>query len=137
MNATIRNTYAALRHQGWRARDALWAAKVKTEFDNNKNVRLITRPDEMCSMDDLKGDTFNRAANPEIPESRMAREEKAFEELVEREGVYGLIGEYKCPCCGHWEHGDSCWGFVGNDYGGYEYDIMQATLDALKAKESK
>lgn len=83
-------------------------------------------------MDDLKGDIFSRKANPDIPESRMTREEKAFEEKVNQRGVYGLIGEYKCPCCGEWKQADSCWGFVGNDYGGYEYDIMQATLDALK-----
>lgn len=132
MNDKTRKLYNALRKQGWAAQFALSAAKTQVEFDDNENVRLVVVPDELCSMDDLKGDIFNPEANPDIPASRLEREEKEFEEKVNREGVYGLVGEYRCPHCGEWKHADSCWGFVGDDYDGYKYDCMAATLKALK-----
>lgn len=132
MNDKTRKLYNALRKQGYMAQNALSAAKTQVEFDDNENVRLVVKADEFCDMDDLKGDTYNPEANPSIPASRLEREEKEFEEKVNREGVYGLVGEYRCPHCGEWKQADSCWGFVGQEFGGYEYDIMQLTLDALK-----
>lgn len=27
-------------------------------------------------------------------------------------GVYGIVVETRCPCCGEWSHGDSLWGIV-------------------------
>lgn len=76
--------------------------------------RIVEREDFDLRMDDLKGDTFNRKVNPEIPEERMAEEERHFEELVEREGVFGYVLERWCPQIdAGWEHVDSCWGFVG------------------------
>jgi len=121
------------------ASNALRNARVVAAFREceDETVRLRIEPDEHCDMEDLKGDTFNRKANPDIQESRMAQEEKKFEESVERDGVVGVIGEYLDPITGEWEHADSCWGFTGysdaadpfqNDYA---VDIMNQTLDAL------
>jgi hypothetical protein len=46
--------------------------------------------------------------------------------------VWGIIGEYFDG--EKWQHADSCFGFVGEDwkYSGYDTDIMQVTLNAIK-----
>jgi hypothetical protein len=96
------------------------------------NVRLRLVPDEMCSFEDLEGDCFNPKANPDTPASRLERDRKEFMEKVKREGVWGVIGEYFDG--EKWQHADSCFGFVGDDWksSGYDTDIMRATLDEVK-----
>lgn len=51
---------------------------------------------------------------------------------IEAEGVWGLVGEVRCPACGAWEHVDSVGGFVGNDWKGSGYD--KEILEQVKAK---
>lgn len=127
--------YNRLRSLGWSANAALRCAKTKARFNalGEEHVRVRIEPADDVDMDDLKGDMFNRRANPDIPEQVMRREEKAFEELVNREGVWGIISEYRDPNTGKWEHADSCWGFVGvsgvHD-SGYDTDCMDQALDA-------
>lgn len=148
--------YRKLRAKGWRAREAVHAARTVLAWDDTGgfvfdgddcnagnapgesvycpgSVRLRVAWDDSCTLEDLKGDMFNRDVNPEIQESQMAREESEFEERVERDGVTGIIGEYWNGET--WEHADSCWGFVGGDWqdSGYDTDIMRATLDAYAA----
>lgn len=98
-------------------------------------VRLDIRPDDTADMEDLKGDCYNPDVNPDISPSRLAREEKEFEDTVNRDGVYGLIGEYRTDEGEEWNHADSCWGFVGEGYkdSGYDTDIMSATISALES----
>jgi hypothetical protein len=51
---------------------------------------------------------------------------------VDRDGVWGIVGEYFDG--ERWQHADSCFGFVGDDWknSGYDTDIMRATLDEAK-----
>ena len=51
---------------------------------------------------------------------------------MNRQGVWGIVGEYFDGEV--WQHADSCFGFVGDDWknSGYDTDIMQATLDAAR-----
>jgi len=94
------------------------------------NVRLRVVPDEMCSLEDLEGDCFNPKANPDIPASKLQRDREEFIAKLNQEGVWGIIGEYFDGEV--WQHADSCFGFVGDDWknSGYDTDIMRATLDA-------
>jgi len=51
---------------------------------------------------------------------------------IERDGMWGLIGEFRVGDI--WLHGDSCWGFVGQDAHVYEEDIKSQTLDVLRSR---
>jgi hypothetical protein len=115
-------------------RRSLATREIFEKLEDKGLVRLNTVPDDSAEMDDLKGDTYNREANPDIQESRMAREEKEFEEKVARDGVWGVVGEYRVSEDEEYEHADSCFGFVGDDWkdSGYDTDIMAATIAALK-----
>jgi hypothetical protein len=104
-----------------------------TKLEAAGKVRFTCKPDEICDMDDLKGDTFNREVNPEIPEEKMAEQEREFEALVEREGVWGIIGEYFDGEV--WQYGDSVWGMIGDNVldNDYTLDIKSLTIDAYRA----
>ena len=96
------------------------------------NVRLRVVSDETCSLGDLEGDCFNPKANPDVPASRLQRGRKEFIEKVNREGVWGIIGEFFDGET--WRHADSCFGFVGDDWKdcGYDTDIMRVTLNEAR-----
>lgn len=96
------------------------------------NVRLRIVPDDICSLEDLEGDLFNPRANPGIPDSRLQRDREVFIAKVNREGVWGIVGEYFDGEA--WQHADSCFGFIGDDWkhSGYDTDIMRVTLDAAR-----
>jgi hypothetical protein len=132
-------TFKQYRRKGYTAKNALWEARVRVRWAKleDETVRLRIVPDETCDMDDLKGDIFSREANPDIPEFRMAREEREFEERVDQDGVWGIVGEYKCPCCGQWTQADSVWGFVGDGWkdSGCDSDVMYATMAELGRAE--
>ena len=54
-------------------------------------------------------------------------------EIAERDGVWGLVGEYCIePQTRKWKQGDSVWGFIGQNDGGYGHGIKQGTIDALR-----
>ena len=108
MNATLQNEYARQRKAGRRADTALRNAKIKREFASRDDVRLF-----------LVWYPHNKAR-------------KDLWESIESNGVWGLTSEVKCASCDEWHHVDSCWGFIGQDEAGYEYDIMGAALDAAK-----
>ncbi len=130
---SFKREYTELRKKGWLAKNAFSYAKTKAIFENNLNVRLrIVKDDLVIDIEDLKGDCFNPEVNNDIPESKLARQEKEFEERVHSEGVYGIVGEYRCIYDDTWKHADSVWGFVGDDwqYSGYDEDVMSQTLEA-------
>jgi hypothetical protein len=137
--------YQRERARGFQARCALSNARTRLEWDKHEvakyssgkpinpkrsDVRLRVVPDELCSLEDLEGDCFNTKTNPGIPASRLERDRKEFIEKVNAEGVWGIIGEYFDGEA--WQHADSCFGFVGDDWkhSGYDTDIMRETLDA-------
>lgn len=85
----------------------------KTIFET-ETYRIIESLDEFWDMEDLKGDIFNPKYNPEIDKDKLKEQESDFERKVSKLGVFGYILEKKCVTCGHFEHVDSCWGFIGN-----------------------
>jgi hypothetical protein len=145
MDAKIAHEYLKERQTGTLARIAIANARTRlawydAEWDEHSEpemgeVRLRVVPDECADLADLEGDRFNPRVNPDIPVSRLEREQQEFHEKVEREGVYGIVGEYFDGET--WQHADSCFGFVGDDWkqSGYDTDIMQSTLDAAKGIE--
>lgn len=143
----IKFQYRALRECGWRAGEAMRAARILVswhrreagEFDHPDAihcVRLRAVPDETATFDDVCGDTYNPRANPDIPRSRLEREEAAFRDLVEREGVWGVVSEYWDETDERWRHADSCFGFAGYKdvmdprENPYIPDLMSAALEA-------
>jgi hypothetical protein len=79
------------------------------------NYRIVERADEFADLEDLKGEMFTQKMHPDIDAEKLAEEERDFEELVNREGVYGYALERWNAEVNHgWEHVDSCWGFVGS-----------------------
>ena len=94
-------------------------------------VRIRIEPDDSADLDNLLGDCFDPDVNSDIQPHVLARQRQEEIDRINRDGVYGIIGEYKCPCCGNWQQVDSCWGFIGDDWkdSGYDLDIKQAALD--------
>jgi len=122
----------------YQLRAAKRESQVRAAWDNAEDaglVRLRIEPDESCGLDDLLGDCFDQGCNPDIKPEKLERERQWEIDRIERDGVWGVVGEYMadaCPMCGRggeWTHGASCWGFVGDDWrGDAEVDIMEATL---------
>jgi hypothetical protein len=139
--------YQRERARGFQASWALSNARTRIEWDKHEvaeyssgepidpkrsQVRLRIVPDETCSLEDLGGDCFNPRVNPNVPTSRLERDRKEFIEKVNTEGVCGIVGEFFDG--ERWQHADSCFGFIGEDWkhSGYDTDIMQATLNAAQ-----
>lgn len=124
------------------AKTALKSAKHKVKTQNlweeaGDSVRLRVEPDYTFYPEDLMGDAYNPEANPDINPTLLEKQKKEFIQRCEREGIYFLIGEYECPCCGEWTVADSVGGFVGDDWKGsrHDIDIMNTTVEAYR--ESK
>jgi len=118
------------------ARRSLATRELFEKLESLGLVRINIIPDAHCSMDDLKGDCYDVALNAStVPggERTIKAQEKAFEAKVERDGVWGVVGEYRTSADEQWEQADSCFGFVGDDWkdSGTDTDIMYATLKAL------
>jgi len=85
-------------------------------------------PDEV-EYDDSYIDTWD-----ETPEHK-AQAKRELWARIEREGVWGLVGEVKCQACGAWEIVHAVGGFVGDDWkdSGYDSD----TRDAAEKRASE
>jgi hypothetical protein len=141
-NLQLMKAYQLERRQGFTARNALsnartriaWAKHDADEHNPQRgDVRLRIVPDDYATFEDLTGDVYSTSANPDIPASRLKREAKIEMERINRLGVVGIIGEYFDG--EQWQHADSCFGFVGDDWKntGYDTDIMQSALDAARS----
>lgn len=107
--------------------------RVVYETDD-KQYRIIEHADEFAELSNLKGDIFNPEVNPDIDPERLKEEERHFEELVAREGVYGYVLErWNAEPGTGYEHVDSCWGFVGQ-YTPTEGIFNHYIVDELKAQ---
>lgn len=105
--------------------EARWA-----DLESVGLVQLTWEADEYATIEDLEGDCFNPQANPDMDPAQLAEERREFIRTVEREGVWGLCGEYRLSEEDDWQHADSVWGLVGDD-DFYVPDIKAATLDAF------
>jgi len=109
-------------------------------------VRLIWRPDMDTPYEDLLDTAFETHGHLHSAggERELRAWDRAQKETLERDGAWGLVGEYRlqpcerCPSwyseeCDHrgWRHGDSVWGFVGADDLGYELGIQAQTITSL------
>jgi hypothetical protein len=117
-------------------RQAKYRTDIETRWQEADDlVRLDVQPDDFADLDNLFGDTFDAASNPDIPPARLEREKQNEIDRINQDGVWGIVGQYKCPKCGQWCNADSVWGFIGDDWQdtGYELDVMNATLACLEA----
>jgi hypothetical protein len=148
--AVVRKAYLRERAKGNLSRIALFNAKTRIAWDKAnghvigdgervpcyepafRDVRLRIVADDCCDLENLLGDTYNPKVNTDIPESRLERERQQEIDRINRDGVWGVIGEYFDG--EQWEHVDSCFGFVGQDWkdSGYDVDIMASTMDAAR-----
>lgn len=80
--------------------------------DSDLRIRMV--PDDVCDMEDLKGDMFNPTVNNDMDPAVLAEEEEAFEASVMRFGVWGLVAEYK-DNAGVWVIEDSIFGLCDDD----------------------
>lgn len=71
-------------------------------------------------------------------EEEVIRLKKELWDRIENEGVWGLVGEVKCKCCGSWTTTDSVWGFVGDDWknSGYDDYIIKTTKKQAEIKNA-
>lgn len=99
--------------------------------EGDSRVRIVEHPDECACMDDLKGESFSPDVNHDINPNILAREEREFEERVQRDGVFGYVAQWWDG--DDWQDADSIWGFVSDDFtgSGYDDDLMRGALDAL------
>jgi len=133
---TVAGEYKRLRRLGYRASNAYDMAKTNVAFDNlefDEVVRIRVEPDEFFDLDNLLGDTYDPSVNTDIPPERLERERKAEINRINRDGVWGIVGEYFNGET--WEVADSVWGFVGDDWqdSGYDVDIKQSTINAYRS----
>jgi hypothetical protein len=105
----------------------------------DKQYRIVEHVDAHADIENLKGDIFNpkhivEMHGPDKTLEELAAEEREFEDLVNREGVYGYVLERwnTDPGVGY-EHVDSCWGFVGQ-YTPTEQTFNHYIVDELKAQ---
>ena len=129
MNQRAIRHYKRLREKNWHAREACRAAKAKEAFEVLEGAGLARLRVESDDMDpkDL------------MPEGYSAKEQKEYLERAERLGICGIIVECRNPLAGEdaWEHVDSCWGFIGDDWqdSGYDTDFYENAIDWLSQFE--
>lgn len=132
---TTAQEYKRLRGKGWAALQAWRAARASAAFERLESlglVRLRVEPDDAADIKDLEGDMFNPAATGLSP-SRCERERRKYREQIERDCVWGIIGEYRLGEDAPWQQGGSVWGFVGDvSDTGYDSDIKNEAIDALR-----
>jgi len=107
-----------------------------------ENYRIVEILDEYADIEDLKGDTYTPECHPDIPAEQIREGEKAFEEEINREGVYGYLLLKWNPEIDHgWEHVDSCYGFVGqyedSKDSRYHHYIVDEMKEQIKEKRKR
>jgi len=78
------------------------------------NYRIVEHECADYDLENLKGDCFKAAMNPDIDKTTLREREVNFEQKVNDDGVFGYVLEkWEPEVDGGWTHEDSCWGFVG------------------------
>ena len=125
----LHQEYRWLRVAGWPAQRAWRAAKTTVAFEaaaESGLVRFRVVADE---------DTWppSDVADMGLRPSEAKRERERLTRQCEDWGVWGIVSEVLCPCCGQWMTVDSVWGFVGDSWrrSAYDTDVMDAALAKL------
>lgn len=141
----LQKHYCKARQSGETAKSALRTARIQLRWEAAENaglVRLHWRPDDTCDFDDIFAydEKDSREFNGGLRGLKAAQ--KSARSAIDNDGVWGCIGEYRLSASptkwvhGHpdmpeWQHGDSVWGFVGQDAHCYLVGIKAQTLEAL------
>lgn len=113
---------------------AFCAAKTLDRFDTLETmdkVRLRIEPDDGITLADIR-DEYERPARSAHPEKIAAWQRRVAD--LEDKGVWFIVGEYKDPKTGCWEHGSSVGMVIGHDEDA-EIEVRAGTLAALDAAE--
>jgi len=129
MNSELVKVYRKLRSDGYHSREALYNARIQFEFDNLSDLCEIRFEPDSEMYDDSYIDTWT-----DLTDKQREHYRRKIHNQIESDGVYSIFGCVKCPTCGHMEVIDSIHGFIGTDGCGYEFDIMNACIDAIKQK---
>lgn len=112
---------------------AIYQEKVNRLWEQYEGdrVKLFPMEDMYADINDLMGDSYDPKVNPEINPRKLEEQKNEFIERVNRDGVWGLVSQYKCPTCQEWIDADSCWGFIGDDWkdSGIDLDLKWSALD--------
>ena len=127
------NEYKRLRSQGWRAQQALRAARVRDRFTDLEDVGLvkIEAEPEFEVYDDTYIDTWG--LSPE----KVKQEKKKLWALIEREGCWIYTSYFRRDDKSEWIAVDSVGMCIGHlKDSGYDVDLMAAAIEALESEES-
>jgi len=121
----VHQEYRRLRALGFRAVDAMRSARIAAAFEEEQEagtLRFRVVPDE-C-FDDTHLDMTDN-------------ERRQLWARINCDGVWGIVSEYRCACCGAWREAESVWGFVGDDFvdSGYDVDVKVEALQKLRAQQ--
>ena len=105
------------------------------QLEQAELVRFQHEPDDISTAEDLYGDMFNEKYADCCPGGlrTMRAQKKAYDKSIDMDGIWGIIGEYRLNPESEWEHGGSCWGFIGNEWSHAECDIKAETMHGLKS----
>jgi hypothetical protein len=107
---------------------ALWEARTMAQWETLESaglVRLQYVPyDEPYDVSYV--DTWG------LSDGRTEREKKRIADLIESDGVWNLLGQYRTDRSQPFETGDAVCGFVGTDRNGYEPSIASNTIEELR-----
>jgi hypothetical protein len=124
--------YRRRRAADWSANEAWKAAHTVVAFETAADaglVRFRVVRDEWTNADELWCPTGRPS------DDRRVRER--FLRQADDWGLWGIVSEVRCPCCGQWTVADSCWGFVGDGWrdSAYDTDVMDAALAKLQENQ--
>jgi len=133
---SVRAIYARNRSDGSRAGALLSCARAWIAFREAHDkglVRLLYVSDDNGSnaLEWLEQDASEVAQGNTRSWDATRKSERA---RAERDGVWGLVAQYRVSKSDDWEDADSCWGFVGDDgreIAGYAIDLARSALKAL------
>ena len=109
------------------ARDAIRIARINYVFQQaveSEIARLRIVPDEEL-YDDSYLETWG------LTDRQLEHHRTSLWNKIDSEGVWGIVCETKCQCCGSWGHSASCWGFVGQDF---DLEVKYEVLCSLKSQ---
>lgn len=127
MEQAIIDEYYRLRSLGFNAHNALKAARSNVEFKKLELMGVVkfeVVPDESLYDDSYVDDWTD------MTESQRAAKKREIWAMIENEGVWQILAQTRCPCCGQWIIVDTVSGFVGDSYtdSGYDSDVRFSAI---------
>lgn len=132
---TLVKEYKRQRALGVQAKHAIHTARTLVEWEGlggHTKQDDYEEPDARVRLSILPDEDWQHATECGCPDTGC--EERNIE-LANRDGVWGIVGEYRIRDEDDWEQADSIWGFIGSSWedSGYDTDVRGETIRALKA----